>query len=502
MGLYDTRLAQLSESRRRRRVAQRQSQSAPPRRNPMLRTNTEVRGIVPIGRGPRAVAARETKEESMATTRRRRSKKKTAAPKRRRRSRKVAAPKRRRRAKKTAAVTRRRRRRTVRVEAKRSRRRRSRPAAAPKRRRRRVTREAWKGDSAGHATAARKGHRRRKARRSPRRHRRRKASESVVASPRRRRRHKRRSSHVMAKRSHRSYRARASSRNSGMGVGEMVLMGVTGGFGFVLADGLDRMLATYNPSDATKPKDKFTSDGAGTLANTLNVSSLPGWKRVAAGVSVVAVPAVGSMFVKNPYGRGALEGLALGAGISAFKTFWNTVLMPMLVGKDTSVPALQKSYIARLYPTEVAAHLNKKQAQTSVSSSGSGALSGAPDVGPFALAGDSPYPDAGQALRSATGVHGDSPYPDAAQALRAGVGGDSQYPSAAQALRREAGMGAGPTPTGGPDSSWNPGPPPGSGPGPQAQPHKECGCIGEDNAFLGFVGGAPEEDTLFNATAQ
>lgn len=283
----------------------------------------------------------------------------------------------------------------------------------------------------------------------------------------------------------------------GMGMGEMILMTVSGGFGFVLADGLDRFLATYNPSGATRPTDKFTSDGTGTLANTLNIASMPNWKRLAAGVGVTAVPAVSAMFVKNAYAKSSLEGMAVGAGISAFKTLWNNVIMPMLIGKDTGAPALRTSYIARLYPAEVAAHINKKANQTAVSSSGSGALSDQPsgDVGPFALAGDSPYPDAATAL--GYGLRDESQYPSAAQALRAGVSGDSPYPDAGQALRHGAGLSAGPPPTGGPDSSWQPGPPPGVGPGPQAQPHKDCGCIGgTTNAFLGFIDERPPEDGM------
>ncbi len=279
-----------------------------------------------------------------------------------------------------------------------------------------------------------------------------------------------------------------------MGIGGLLLIGGSAGLGFVMADGLDRFLATYCPTDATKPTDKFTSDGAGTLANTLNIASMPNWKRIAAGVGVAAAPAVGSMYTKGMT-KSALEGMALGAGISAFKTFWNTVLMPLLIGKDTSTGALQKSYIARLYPSEVAAHINKKQAPSSA-----GVLSGAPqqtgvgDVGPFALSGDSPYPSAGQALRDATGVHGDSPYQDAAQALRAhaGLSGDSPYPSTSQAL----GYGGNPGQPGvGADAPWNPGPPAGTGPGPQAQPHKDCGCVGEVNPYLGFVGEPPAENT-------
>jgi hypothetical protein len=287
-----------------------------------------------------------------------------------------------------------------------------------------------------------------------------------------------------------------------MNAAEMILMGVSGGFGFVMADGLDRFLATYCPSDATKPTDKFTSDGTGTLANTLNVASMPNWKRLVAGAGVTAAPAVGAMFVKNPYARASLEGMAIGSGISAFKTLWNNVIMPMLVGKDTSVPALQKSYIARLYPAEVAASINKAAAKTGGNASGmlSGQQAGVGDVGPFALSGDSPYPDAHEALGYRTGVHGDSPYPDAAQALRAGVSDDSQYPSAAQALRAATGLhaaaGHGNPGQPGLSADWNPGPPAGVGPGPQATPHKDCGCVGDE--FAGFLGGAPEEETLYN----
>lgn len=278
-----------------------------------------------------------------------------------------------------------------------------------------------------------------------------------------------------------------------MDIGGLLLLGGSAGLGFVLADGLDRLLATYSPSVATKPTDKFTSDGAGTLANTLNIASMPNWKRIAAGVGAAAAPAIGSMYVKKGAGKDVLEGMALGAGIAAFKTFWNTVLMPLLVGKDTSVPTLQKSYIARLYPSEIAAHINKTQRPTSA-----GALSGAPaDVGPFALSGDSPYPSAGQALRDATGVHGDSPYADVQQALRAGVSGDSAYPSVGQALRNATGMHGGPGHPGVPGvgaSDWNPGPPAGVGPGPQAQPGKDCGCVGDPTiGFAGFLGDAPSE---------
>lgn len=284
-----------------------------------------------------------------------------------------------------------------------------------------------------------------------------------------------------------------------MGMAEMTLAMVSGGLGFVLADGLDRFLSTYNPAGTgARPTDKFTSDGAGTLANTLNVASRPNIIRIASGVGATALPAVGAMYSRNPYVRASLEGMTVGAGVSLFKTLWNNLLMPLLTPKDTSPASLQKNIIARLYPAEVAAHINQTSHQAV------GALSGPADVGPFALAGDSPYADAAQALRRSAGVQapdyawgtgGDSPYPSTAQVL--GLRGDSPYADAAQALRREAGMGA-PAGHGNPaqpgtGEPWNPGPPPGVGPGPQARPHKDCGCIGEGNQFLGFVGEAPED---------
>lgn len=277
--------------------------------------------------------------------------------------------------------------------------------------------------------------------------------------------------------------------------GAMIGTALAATTGFILANGLDRLLATVDPSSSEKPLDKFTSgpDGAGTLANTLNVAAMPNWKRIAAGVGVTAAPAIGAALVdEDSVARGALEGAAVGAGISLFKTLWDSVLMPALVGRDTSTPALQKSYVARLYPAEVAAHINRQATPptTAVSSSGSGALSdGVPRL-PAWLGGDSPYASADQALREhAMGLHGDSPYSSAADALRAGaVAGDSPYASAADALR--AGVGA-------EEPAWQPAGPPEFGPGPQARPHKDCGCVGDPTSrFSAFLGAPPKEEPL------
>ena len=280
-----------------------------------------------------------------------------------------------------------------------------------------------------------------------------------------------------------------ASRGGSMGPAEMALATLFGSIGFLAADGLDRFLATYDPSAADRPKDKFVSDGAGTLANVLNIGSRPGLVRLGAGVGAVAAPAIGASFIKNPMARAALEGMALGAGISLVKTLWSSFVMPMIVGtkpENTTPDKLQKSPIARMYPAEVsaainmAAHEDASGATTPGPYAAAGVLSG-PDVGPFALSGDSPYPDANQAIRRAAGVGGDSPYPDAGQAIRhaAGVSGDSPYPDAHSALRHAAGV------------SWQPGDASDVGPGPQTG--DSCGCVGDDPGakFSAFLGDGP-----------
>jgi len=43
-------------------------------------------------------------------------------------------------------------------------------------------------------------------------------------------------------------------------------------------------------------------------------------------------------------------------------------------------------------------------------------------------------------------------------------------------------------------------PGPGTGPGPGPVPlNQECGCVGDDNKFLGFIGDAEEKDLLFDS---
>lgn len=256
----------------------------------------------------------------------------------------------------------------------------------------------------------------------------------------------------------------AARRGGGMGMGEAVTAILTGGVGFVIADGLDRFMATYNPSStAARPTDIFTSDGAGTLANTLNIASRPNWKRAAVAGAAVAVPAAGAYFVKNRMAKAAFEGLLVGAGINGLKLLVNNLVMPMLVGKDTSTPALQKSFFARLYPAETAAKISMAQKPNSA-----GVLSGQ-DVGPYALSDSSKYPDASEALRR-----------------QAGVQASSDYMDAAEALRKQAGV------------SYQPGPPDGPGPGPTSSAEEACGCADPGSKYNSFLGDKQEEGSLFS----
>jgi hypothetical protein len=559
----------------------------------------KVKRTIPFGRGIRAVVAREG-VNSMATTQeaRRRHPSRTSEEARRPRRRiaRVATPtttaearKRPKRRRVSAATTEASRKRKKKAPASRKKARKATAARRKKRtshmmearrprRRRARASEAWRGDKAGHRKAALKGVRRKKARRrvrasvmaeSPKR---RRKSKSKSTSPRRRRA---REDYMMeAKKSRRSSggrrrrgmsEAKRSSKDMGARAGQFALAIGSAGLGFVLADGLDRLLATYDPTATEKPKDKFTSDGAGTLANTLNVASTPGFLRLGVGLGAAAVPAIAAMYVEHPFIRSSLEGAAIGAGVSLFKTLWNNFLMPMLVGKDTSTAALQKSYIARLYPAEVASSINLRQTdsagatrtpQMAVSSAGSGALSAPPaDVGPFALS-EPGVSESFPTLQNVWGTGGPgADFPTAAQALRQqagmadGDGGlgalfsdivsqvkrampgltpDQHAMEAARRMHHELtlrctpvhhhavagipgwpGVGAGalsdastgavsaaPVSTGVAAEPWNPGPPSVPGAGPQGIPtapgpqplDTSCGCIGDDNPYLGFVG--------------
>ena len=141
--------------------------------------------------------------------------------------------------------------------------------------------------------------------------------------------------------------------------GEVILAIISAGLGFAIADFVDRYLATYDPSAASPPTDRFTGGTNGTLANTLNIASPPSMIRIGAGVGVTALFGLGAYVVKNSLGRSALQGAMVGAGVNLFKLVWNAWVMGNLLKPAASDQAtMQKSLGARLYPAEVVAAQN------------------------------------------------------------------------------------------------------------------------------------------------
>ena len=263
----------------------------------------------------------------------------------------------------------------------------------------------------------------------------------VVSESRRRRKH--------GRRRHRSmFEARRGGAGRSHYLAELSLAIGTGSLAYILANGLDRFLATYNPNGdpAKLPKHKFTSDGAGTLANALNIGAHPSWLRIGAGIAMAAAPAGASVFVKHPLLRSSLEGAAVGASVQLLQMLWSNVVVPLLAPKDTSDAGLKASFIDRLYPTEIAAHINAQSpALTGGHATGlSGAPAdapapqagvGQPDVGPFALQGPSYYPSAVEALRAqaqAAGVQGGHE----SNRLETGIG---YYPTVQELWRQASG---------------------------------------------------------------
>ncbi len=360
---------------------------------------------------------------------------------------------------------------------------------SPRRRKRRShrTREAWHGSKAEHRKAAKKGWRKRKhgggsrsAKRSaaskkawrtrrarargkfigPVTRRRRKGHMFEEARHPRRRRHRAREvsevSESRRRRKHgrRRHRGMFEARRGGPGrshyLAELGLAIGTGSLAYILANGFDRFLATYNPNGdpAKLPKHKFTSDGAGTLANTLNIASHPSWLRIGAGIAMAAAPAGASVFVKSPLLRASLEGAAVGASVQLLQMLWSNVVVPLLAPKDTSDAGLKTSFIARLYPTEIAAHINAQTPHLAPPVTGLSGAADAPvpvagvgqaDVGPFALQGPSYFPSAVEALRAqaqAAGVQGGHE----SNRLETGIGyGAGSYPSVAELWRQASG---------------------------------------------------------------
>jgi hypothetical protein len=119
-------------------------------------------------------------------------------------------------------------------------------------------------------------------------------------------------------------RRRHGAMENPLGMGELVVGGLTGVIGFGLADVLDRFLASHALTDTgQKDANGFevyndtppTSGNYQGLYNATAILAPMDAKRWAAGLGLAAIPLVGAHFVKSPVGRSALQFFGFGAGI-------------------------------------------------------------------------------------------------------------------------------------------------------------------------------------------
>ncbi len=165
--------------------------------------------------------------------------------------------------------------------------------------------------------------------------------------------------HVKAHHSREDNRRRRGAMENPLGVGELMVGGLTGVIGFGVADVLDRFLATHALTDSgQKDANGFevytdtppTSGNYSGLYNATAILAPMDAVRWAAGIGLAAVPLVGAHFIKSPTGRAALQFFGFGAGIR-------------VVGKglvDLSSMLLKKTSSGqRLYDAELRAQLAK-----------------------------------------------------------------------------------------------------------------------------------------------
>ncbi len=124
--------------------------------------------------------------------------------------------------------------------------------------------------------------------------------------------------------------------------GELLLVGITGGIFYALADMAGRYMATAPV--ATGAAMNSVPSGQ-TVPNDVAVSAFPSWKTMAAQVAVAAVPGIASAFIDNPWGRAAAQGAMLGAGFNFLGGIFKGVMAMMLnqnaLGQQLYLPEIE-----------------------------------------------------------------------------------------------------------------------------------------------------------------
>lgn len=121
--------------------------------------------------------------------------------------------------------------------------------------------------------------------------------------------------------------------------GELVLVGITGVFGYGLADFVGRYMETAAVASGAA----MNSVPAGaTVPNDVATTAFPSWQAIASQFGVAAVPMISAAFVDSPWGRAALQGAGLGAGFCLFGGLFKSGMASLLSG----TPLGQQLYLA------------------------------------------------------------------------------------------------------------------------------------------------------------
>jgi hypothetical protein len=126
--------------------------------------------------------------------------------------------------------------------------------------------------------------------------------------------------------------------------GELVLVALTGGLGFMLADFVGRYMSTTAVPAGQPANSLPAAGGTQVVPNDIATSAWPSWQSLAAQFGIAAVPGIAAAFVDSPWGRAALQGAMLGAGASILSGISKS-LMAYMIG---STALGQQLYLAEV----------------------------------------------------------------------------------------------------------------------------------------------------------
>jgi len=116
--------------------------------------------------------------------------------------------------------------------------------------------------------------------------------------------------------------------------GELVLVAITGGLGFMLSDFVGRYMSTTAVPTGSPANSLPAAGGSQVVPNDLATTAFPPWQAMAAQFGIAAAPLIGAAFVDSPWGRAALQGAGLGAGFALLGSLGKS-LMAKLIGGTT-----------------------------------------------------------------------------------------------------------------------------------------------------------------------